>query len=84
MARDIFLHDGVFILTATQGKAKGYNLMEPTDTIENEMFLYLLVNQSFMSQNVQKEIWLSFKLLPEKLIVCSQSIIDDSLFPCCS
>ena len=58
--------------------------MEPTDTIENEIYLYLLINQGVMSQNVQKEIWLSFKLLPGKLIVCSQSTIDDSLFPCCS
>lgn len=43
---DIFLHDGAFILTATQAKAKGQNLMEPIDTMEHAVVLYLLINQS--------------------------------------
>lgn len=47
LAMDVSLLDGAFILTATQRKAKGQSLMEPMDSMENEVFLHLLINQSF-------------------------------------
>lgn len=52
--------------------------MEPIDDMENKVLLYLLINQNFDITECPKRIWLSFELLPAKLIVCSQSIIDDS------